>query len=276
MGDTETEKTRNPIPWICGLGAVWLSVGVARLWGSEDIGVISWLRWEREVEGNLCCRAPSFPTFQPTTPADESQIANSAGILSSHFVRCWLSHFFDNIWCLEPIFLKTFFYHILFFSLFFVIYWRKVYCLIIFRLHHVLDGRPRLEGGTLRGSDAEGWILNEYNYAKTLLKWQLFTSGGGAWEESKQSSWSKPAEAAAAWLPQPGAGEDQEEGKQGLLHLSPFEGSNIRKLVLNRCFCVGLGSGGCAWYMTHTALVLHPKSLGNPYAAIFLRFEAKF
>ena len=118
--------------------------------------------------------------------------------------------------------------------------------------------------------------INEYNYAKTLSKWQLFTSGGGAWEESKQSSWSKPAEAAAAWLPQPGAGEDQEEGKQGLLHLSPFEGSNIRKLVLNRYFRVGLGSGGCAWYMTHTVLVLHPKSLGNPYAAIFLRFEAKF
>ena len=102
--------------------------------------------------------------------------------------------------------------------------------------------------------------INEYNYAKTLSKWQLFTSGGGAWEESKQSSWSKPAEAAAAWLPQPGAGEDQEEGKQGLLHLSPFEGSNIRKLVLNRYFRVGLGSGGCAWYMTHTVLV-HQKVL---------------
>ena len=56
-----------------------------RLWGSEDIGVISWLRWEREVEGNLCYRAPSFPTFQPTTPADESQIANP-----SHSVHCWL------------------------------------------------------------------------------------------------------------------------------------------------------------------------------------------
>ena len=110
MSDTETEKTRNPILWICGLGAVWSSVGVARLWGSEDIGVISWLRWEREVEGNLCCRAPSFPTFQPTTPADESQIANSAGIIFSHSVRCWLSHFFDIYY----IFLKTFVYHILF------------------------------------------------------------------------------------------------------------------------------------------------------------------
>ena len=252
MGDTETEKTRNPIPWICGLGAVWLSVGVAR--GCEDPRILEWFPgWgeKGKLRGIFVTELRHFQHFnrRHQRMSHKLQILQEFYLHISSVVDCpTFSTLYD---VLNLYFWKLFLPYIIFIFYFLsyiggkFIVWLFSGCTMSW-----MGGLGWKEGLSGVQMQKVKFSINEYNYAKTLSKWQLFTSGGGAWEESKQSSWSKPAEAAAAWLPQPGAGEDQEEGKQGLLHLSPFEGSNIRKLVLNRYFRVGLGSGGCAWYMT--------------------------
>ena len=158
MGDTETEKTRkNPIPWICGLGAVWLSVGVAR--GCEDPRILEWFPgWgeKGKLRGIFVTELRHFQHFnrRHQRMSHKLQILQEFYLHIPSVVDCpTFSTIYD---VLHLYFWKLLFTIYYFHFLFFVIYWKKVYCLIIFRLHHVLDGRPRLEGGTLRGSDAEG------------------------------------------------------------------------------------------------------------------------
>ena len=84
------------------------------------------------------------------------------------------------------------------------------------RLQHVLDGGARMEGGTLRGPDAEGASLTKIPilvFCCLCLPISFF-AGGGAGEEPEQVHTGEPAEAAAAGLSQPGAGEAETQGRK--------------------------------------------------------------
>ena len=119
MGDTETEKTRNPIPWICGLGAVWLSVGVAR--GCEDPRILEWFPgWgeKGKLRGIFVAELRHFQHFnrRHQRMSHKLQILQEFYLHISSVVDCpTFSTIYD---VLNLYFWKLLFYHISFLFLF--------------------------------------------------------------------------------------------------------------------------------------------------------------